>query len=192
MKSEQTATTSPPVVLDVGHDPFGGYSQQGNHGTASAREGTLPRTSVVTGGTEGRQDPAGRGTSGYHAGASREVSGSDSVLAGSAGSSIAAPSATVHRRNVLIGRRLAAQISDDQIDELNREHAELVEVHFSRGLSRSERAKKARIEWELDRVEDARHGPHLDALTELAEYYRSLATEIGHLNETLSVNKPRR
>lgn len=92
----------------------------------------------------------------------------------------------------LVGRRLAAAIPEEHIAALASERTELVQKEFVDGLSRAEQIRLTRIDWELDRIEDAAIGDQLDFLEHVAATTRRLAEEVQDMNARLAHLKRRR
>ncbi len=83
------------------------------------------------------------------------------------------------------GRLNAASIKEDEVERLFAERAAFLNKKFSSGLTRSEERRLALVRWNLDRIQDARHGEALDNLEAAVTLYESLGEEISHLMSEL-------
>jgi hypothetical protein len=84
------------------------------------------------------------------------------------------------------GRINAASIPDDELQSLLLQRQHLLDKKFEGSISRPEEIKLEYIGWSLDRIEDARHGAHLDRLENAVERYEDLKGDINALMAQLN------
>ena len=84
------------------------------------------------------------------------------------------------------GRLNAANISDREFDHLLLERQLLLDKKFNETITRSEMIRLEYVRWQLDRIEDARHGETLDALEVLVNQYERFRDDIEALQEELT------
>lgn len=83
------------------------------------------------------------------------------------------------------GRVNAASIKDSEVERLLEERKALVSKRFDCGLTKTEERRLALVRWNLDRIQDAKHGVALDALESAVSLYESIGAEISQLLENL-------
>ncbi|QDZ02110.1 hypothetical protein FQ775_17940 [Nitratireductor mangrovi] len=83
------------------------------------------------------------------------------------------------------GRINASKISESERNNLLEERHQLVQKKFETGLSRQEQNRLTYVDWSLDRIEDARHGLHLDAIESKIDMYERLGKELSALRSEL-------
>jgi hypothetical protein len=83
------------------------------------------------------------------------------------------------------GRMNAAQTSADEERDLLEKRKMLLQAQMQRPLTRPEKARLAYVRWNLDRIEDARIGPHLDKLEAAIFRYENFMAEIASLKREL-------
>ena len=89
----------------------------------------------------------------------------------------------------MAGRWLARTIDEHEHEALRKQRAALA-VRSARGdASEADERRRRVIEWELDRIEDARHGPELDRYDAIAETFRQLGQELQHVTRNLPKRK---
>lgn len=76
-------------------------------------------------------------------------------------------------------RAIQSQVSDEDYQSLLKERNELVVKEFRQGLTKKEKTRLAMLRWEIESIEDARLGPHLDKLEKLAVRQQGLAKEVN-------------
>lgn len=89
------------------------------------------------------------------------------------------------------GRVNAASIKESEVDKLLDERKALVTKRFDCGLSKAEERRLALIRWNLDRIQDAKHGATLDALEAAVSLYESIGAEISQLLQNLEAYAPK-
>jgi hypothetical protein len=77
-----------------------------------------------------------------------------------------------------VGRMNAAKISDEEMERLFSTRKDLVEKKLAGTISKREGHMLSLIEWELDRIEDARYGEFLDKLEQAALIQEAMASKI--------------
>lgn len=90
------------------------------------------------------------------------------------------------------GRINASKISEAEHRSLLEERHRLVAAKFENGLSRRQQNRLKYIDWSLDRIEDAKHGLHLDMLEAKLELYERLANDIASLRSDLARFAPKK
>ncbi len=83
------------------------------------------------------------------------------------------------------GRLNAASVKDKEVDALLAERQSLIAKKFGEGLTRAEGRRLALVRWNLDRIQDARHGETLDELESAVTLYENIGAEIAHLVQEL-------
>jgi hypothetical protein len=83
----------------------------------------------------------------------------------------------IKRMNREASRKISAKAKEAFIEERNA----LVKKKFKKGLSREEERRLRFVRWQLDRIDDAEAGEHLDRLEKFAEYYEDVTREIKML-----------
>ncbi len=89
------------------------------------------------------------------------------------------------------GRLNAASVKEREVESLLTERQSLIKKKFAGGLSRGEDRRLALVRWNLDRIQDARHGETLDALEAAVSLYESIGNDIAHLMRELEVHAPK-
>jgi len=92
----------------------------------------------------------------------------------------------------LAGRINASNVSEHEIKALLEERQKLVAKMFETPLDRVERARLQYLRWNLDRIEDAKHGWYLDKLEAAISTYEDFAEKLGKFNQKLENSTPRR
>jgi hypothetical protein len=82
-------------------------------------------------------------------------------------------------------RELARLIPEGEHERLVQEHRALTLKKLTEGLSRSEQRDLTYTRWQLDRIEDAAAGEHLDYLEDLAETNADFAQHVNQLVDEL-------
>ena len=75
----------------------------------------------------------------------------------------------------------AASISEKEHTELLQERQMLLDKMFEGSLTQPQRARLEYVRWSLDRIEDAKHGLHLDMLDDAVRTYERLSDDITSL-----------
>jgi hypothetical protein len=83
------------------------------------------------------------------------------------------------------GRINASSISPEEERALNEQRQRLLDRKFAKTISRREEHELKYVEWSLDRIEDAKHGPALDALEEQIAGYETFAKQVQQLEVQL-------
>jgi hypothetical protein len=83
------------------------------------------------------------------------------------------------------GRVNAASIDEKEVEQLLEERATLINKKFDTGLSKAETRRLALVRWNLDRIQDARHGEALDDLEAAVSLYEQIGHEITNLMHEL-------
>ncbi|KRB40990.1 hypothetical protein [Phenylobacterium sp. Root700] len=83
------------------------------------------------------------------------------------------------------GRVNARAISDAEQDALLTERQTLLDAVFDGTATRKEERRLEYIRWSLDRIEDAKHGEHLDRLEEVVVRYEHFLKDLQALREQL-------
>ena len=89
------------------------------------------------------------------------------------------------------GRVNAASIKEAEVDKLHAERKSLINKKFLGVISNSEERRLALVRWNLDRIQDARHGETLDALESAVSLYESIGEEISFLMKELERHAPK-
>ncbi|WP_125469937.1 hypothetical protein [Caulobacter vibrioides] len=92
----------------------------------------------------------------------------------------------------LAGRIVASQTTDAELDELHRSRHAILDKLELGSLSRRDEIKLKYIEWQLDRIEDARYGMSLDILEGMIEKYEAFAVDIHQLKADLDAHATRK
>jgi hypothetical protein len=90
------------------------------------------------------------------------------------------------------GRLNASSISDDEESRLFAERKSLLDKEFDQTITRAEMIRLEYVRWSLDRIEDAKHGPSLDALERRIARYEAFAAEVQDLKRELQSHASRR
>ena len=83
----------------------------------------------------------------------------------------------IKKLNRAITRRISSKDEADLFDE----HNALVEKKFRDGLSQKEERRLIYVRWQLDRIDDAKHGEYLDILESMVAEREHFAQQIGYL-----------
>jgi hypothetical protein len=84
------------------------------------------------------------------------------------------------------GRLNAANISDDEIEQLLERRQRLLDRQFDGTMTQREKNELIYVGWQLDRIDDARQGMQLDTLEALVSQYESLQRDLEDLYRRLS------
>ncbi|HYC69363.1 hypothetical protein [Brevundimonas sp.] len=84
------------------------------------------------------------------------------------------------------GRINAAGSSEDELRSLLLQRQHLLDKKFEGSMSRKDEIRLEYVRWSLDRIEDARHGEHLDRLESAISRYEDLKMDIQALLEQLN------
>lgn len=79
-----------------------------------------------------------------------------------------------------INRHINAQVSEEKYQELMKQRNELVSNEFESGLTDKEKRKLEMLRWEIECIEDARYGEHLDKLEHLIILKKELARQVKY------------
>lgn len=90
------------------------------------------------------------------------------------------------------GRINASSISDEEEARLHAERQRLLDKQFDKTITRAESIRLEYVRWSLDRIEDAKHGPALDALERRISRYEAFASEVQGLKRELQAHVSRR
>ena len=90
------------------------------------------------------------------------------------------------------GRINASKISDLEHRSFVDERHRLLTKKYETGLTRQEENRLTYVDWSLDRIEDAKHGFHLDLVEAKIQMYESLAQNILALRADLERYAPAR
>lgn len=85
------------------------------------------------------------------------------------------------------GRVNASAISKDEHEALLAERHSLLDKVFDGTATRSDNNRLAYVRWSLDRIEDAKHGEHLDRLEEVVVRYEHFLKDLDALRQQLEV-----
>ncbi len=89
------------------------------------------------------------------------------------------------------GRRNASSASEQELQELLAERAALLRKKLKQGKhDGAEEARLQYVRWSLDRIEDARHGHHLDRLQQAVDVYQAELLDLQRLNTLLRSRLP--
>jgi hypothetical protein len=83
------------------------------------------------------------------------------------------------------GRINARAISDAEHESLLAERQSLLDAMFNGRASRKDELRLEYVRWSLDRIEDAKHGEHLDRLEEVVVRYEHFLSDLQSLREQL-------
>ncbi len=86
------------------------------------------------------------------------------------------------------GRLNASSISQNECDALLRERQILLDKKFNETITRAETIRLEYVRWQLDRIEDAKHGEAMDALENWVSQYERFQVEVERLEKQLSEN----
>lgn len=75
-------------------------------------------------------------------------------------------------------------------DQITKARAALAQRAVSQQLSRGERSRLQYLEWQIDQIEDAMGGAHLDLLEALARKHEDIAKQVGDLMSKLTEQSP--
>lgn len=89
------------------------------------------------------------------------------------------------------GRLNAASVKEKEVEGLLTERRDLIAKKYANGISRAEDRRLALIRWNLDRIQDAKHGETLDALESAVSLYESIGAEIAQLMTELERHAPK-
>lgn len=84
------------------------------------------------------------------------------------------------------GRINAAGASEDELRSLLLQRQHLLDKKFEGSMTRKDEIKLEYVRWSLDRIEDARHGEHLDRLESAIGRYEDLKGDIHALLRQLT------
>lgn len=87
------------------------------------------------------------------------------------------------------GRLNAASISDAEVDNLMRERQVLLDKKFDETMTRGDEVRLRYIQWQLDTIDDARHGEQLDMLEEWVARYEQFQKDLNLFQTELSRHK---
>ncbi len=90
------------------------------------------------------------------------------------------------------GRLNAANISDDEVNELLERRQRLLDKKFDRSMQRKDEIELTYVCWQLDRIDDARQGAQLDTLEALVNQYESLQRDLEDLHQRLAAQLPKK
>lgn len=83
------------------------------------------------------------------------------------------------------GRVNANAITESELEALLAERQALLDKVFDEAATRSDHNRLAYVRWSLDRIEDARHGEHLDRLEEIVVRYERFRKDLEVLRQRL-------
>jgi hypothetical protein len=87
------------------------------------------------------------------------------------------------------GRINAASISNEELDRLVVERQLLLDKKFNENITRAEIIRLTYVEWQLDRIEDAREGEALDRLESWVAEYERFKNDLQTLERNLTRQK---
>lgn len=87
------------------------------------------------------------------------------------------------------GRVNAASISEKDLQDLLDERQRLLDRFFNETITRKETIRLEYVRWQLDLIEDARHGAAMDMLETLVSEYERFSSDIEKLHRDLSGRK---
>ena len=90
------------------------------------------------------------------------------------------------------GRLNASSISNEEESRLLAERQRLLDKQFDKTITRAEAIRLEYVRWSLDRIEDAKHGPSLDALERRIARFEAFAAEVQDLKRQLQTHASRR
>jgi hypothetical protein len=85
------------------------------------------------------------------------------------------------------GRINARAISNAEHESLLEERQSLLDAVFEGTATRKDERRLEYVRWSLDRIEDAKHGEHLDRLEEVVVRYEHFLSDLQALREQLEV-----
>lgn len=92
----------------------------------------------------------------------------------------------------IAGRINAANISDQELEELLRERKRLLDKKFDETITRKESNRLEYVHWTLDRIEDARSGQALEALEGYAAQYEAFLDDLNVMQVQLNARLPKK
>jgi hypothetical protein len=78
-------------------------------------------------------------------------------------------------------RKICEKATDEELRELHEERSALVDKKYDEGLDPVEERRLSVIRWEIEAIEDARHGQGIDRLEKLSRIQRGLGNDIEKL-----------
>jgi len=114
------------------------------------------------------------------------------TLLSSAPTSFTAQGAAFAATSRMAGLRNASVVSDREIRDWLGERQKLLDKWEAGTITKADEVRLAYVNWNLDRVEAAKHGHVLSALEQAVAEYEGLATEIRALQEWLEKSKRKR
>ena len=91
----------------------------------------------------------------------------------------------------MAGRVNAGRISEAEIADKIAQHAALVLKKYEDKLSFEEERKLTYLRWDLDRIENAFHGPGLDVLEAAVSDYENFYKRLASFADDLNASKRR-
>jgi hypothetical protein len=91
-----------------------------------------------------------------------------------------------------MNRELAKKISLQDEKYFITKHSELVRKKFTGGLSNDEQKQLDFIRWQMDRIDDARNGEHMDHLTQIIESHEEFAQDLEKILSKIGVQSPKK
>ena len=83
----------------------------------------------------------------------------------------------------------AATISDTERDEWLTERQLLLDRKFDGTMTRADEVRLEYVRWQLDRIEDAKHGESLDMLESIVLQYEQFKSDLEELQSKLTKHK---
>ena len=91
----------------------------------------------------------------------------------------------IKKINRAFTKRIPLEIEEDLIKERN----QLVRKKIKEDLTKREQIRLTFLRWQLDRIDDAKHGEHLDLLGRIVEAQEEFTEEIGMLLSQIGVGQ---
>jgi hypothetical protein len=92
----------------------------------------------------------------------------------------------------MAARMNASSISSEEEAHLHAERQKLLDKQFDKTITRAESIRLDYVRWSLDRIDDAKHGPAIDALERQIARYEAFAVEVRDLKAQLQSHTSRR
>lgn len=90
----------------------------------------------------------------------------------------------------IAGRLNAANVSEEEHQQLLHERQTLLDKKFGGMITRKEQNRLEYVRWSLDRIEDAKHGQTLDVIEGWVQRYEQFLSEIRNFETQLAQQLP--
>lgn len=117
--------------------------------------------------------------------ASQSRSNDKGVVGGNVGA-LGLPAFAYAESARMAGRLNASVATDEELAELLRERAALLDKYFAKTITPKESNRLQYVRWSLDRIEDARFGHRLDTLDAVVSQYERFFEDVRSLGAQLS------